>query len=371
MPTTNPDLLIGFYLRNNRWAKWRALAAETTFLALALLAFAVFGLWVIDPVWARILDAKASWGQTIPAMLIGASAGIALLIRAALARQSLAEQQSQDWLAAMPIAATLRRAARGRRVWVETLLAAVFVLVLLAWAASRVENPSSALLLACSIGTICGLALVSVLAERRQVQALGQTMPRTRAVAVNIAQGTQGLRLLGAALEPATARLPRSAPWVAFSFLLFPPSTPIIAVLGLVLMFTALALALDLVGHWHTRYIADQYWLAAQPLAAQQLFGAYLPYLFRRNSVFILSFGCCVYALGAPPYFAAASSVLLAVVVGDALLCGFATRRQPERFSLLLIVHLVINLAIFQVFPPALPLVWMACAISAWRKGLG
>jgi len=67
--------------------------------------------------------------------------------------------------------------------------------------------------------------------------------------------------------------------------------------------------------------------------------------------------------------FALALTVMLAAAVADAVLCGFATRRAPGRFPMLLILHGVIVVATTQVLPPALPLVWLGCAFTAWRQG--
>ncbi len=367
----NPDLLVRAYLRSNRLAQWRARAAETAFSALALATFAGFALWVCDALWTRALAADAPWAQALPAGLIGLVVTVATIFRARNRGRQLAREHAADWLAAMPMDATTRQHARRRLVGADTAGMLLLALATLGWAWLRADSPAPALGLALGLGSLAGGAIVALMPGARSEPADANAQSRERGSVVAIATGTTGLRLLGAALEPAAARLPRSAPWVAFVFLLFPQSTPVIAVPGLVLLFTALTLALDLVGHWRARYLADQAWLAAQPLRPLRLFTAYIPYLFRRSSILCLLFGGCMHALGAPLLFALALSLLLAAAVADAVLCGFATRRTPARFSLLLITHGVIIVATTQVLPPALPLVWLGCAISAWRQGQG
>ena len=365
----NPDLLVRDFLRRNRWAQWRERAGETAFSALALAAFAAFALMVGDALWTRMLAANAPWARPLPAALIGLLLAAALIGRAYSRGRRLAREHAADWLAAMPLAAASRQYARRLLVVTDITLLLLGILATLVWAWLRADQAAPLLLVALAMGGLAGAAVVALMPGARSEPAGVGLQGRERASAVAIADGTQGLSLLGAALEPAAARLPRSAPWVAFAFLLFPQSTPLIAVPGLVLLFTALTMALDLVGHWHARYLADQAWLAAQPLLPRKLFAAYLPYLFRRTLILSLLFGGCVHALGAPLLFALGLGLLLAAVVADAVLCGFATRRRPARFALLLILHGVILVAATQVLPPALPLVWLGCAISAWRQG--
>jgi hypothetical protein len=195
-------------------------------------------------------------------------------------------------------------------------------------------------------------------------------MAQRRASAVSIASGTSGLALLGAALEPAIARVPRSAPWVAGGFMLLPPSTPLLALPALILLVSAASLALDLIAHWRTRYLADQAWLAAQPLPPARLLGAYLTPLAKRGSLLALVFGACLHALGAPALFSWVLALALWLLLADAVLCAFATRLTPWRFPLLLLLHATALVASAQVLPPALPLILLACGVSAWRRGL-
>ena len=158
-------------------------------------------------------------------------------------------------------------------------------------------------------------------------------------------------------------------PWVALAFILFPPSTPMVGVFGLMLLLTSLALALDLIGHWRQRYLADAAWLAAQPLPPARLLGAYRNTLLRRAGWLVLLFGACLHALGAPGLFALALALLLAGALADGVLCAYATRTQPQRYPLLLMLHGVSMFAAFQVLPPAAPLIFAACLGQAWRKG--
>ena len=140
-------------------------------------------------------------------------------------------------------------------------------------------------------------------------------------------------------------------------------------VAALILLFTALSASLDLVVHWRARFLADQAWLAAQPLPARQLFGAYRGYLIRRSLPWSLAFGICLFAIGAPLLAASLLALALLTAVFDAILCGYATRLVPWRFPLLLMLHGLIVVSTLQVLPPALPVAVVACAVAAWRRG--
>lgn len=366
-PTLSPDRLIREFLHRNRWEEWRAHGAESLFTALASAGFAGFALWVIDPLWSRLLAPDSPWMRTAPAMLLAAAAALTLVWRAKRQHQALAQAQCDDWLAAMPIAPTLRAWARRREVALSSALALAGMLALLAWVSLRIGQvvlPIASIALAAGIGGAIGAALPAAPARPADT-----SKARPRAVAVAIAPGTTGLALLGAALEPVAARLPRSAPWVALAFMLFPPSTPLIAVFGLMLLFTSLALALDLIVHWRARYLADVAWLAALPLASRRLLGAYRRPLLRRGGTLVLLFGACMHALGAPALFAASLAVLLAAAMLDAVLCAYATRGQPSRYPLLLMLHGASVFATVQVLPPAAPLIYAAGLWQAWRKG--
>jgi hypothetical protein len=245
----------------------------------------------------------------------------------------------------------------------------LMALALLCWARWRSAEPAAELSLALSLGLTSGALVALFLPPGVQTHGAIAAERNTRRAALPVPDNVAGLRLLGAALEPIAARLPKSAVWVAGSFLLFPPSTPLIAVLALLALFTALSLAIDLIGHWRARYLLDLQWLAAEALQPRRLFAAYLPWLVRRGLLLSLIVGCCIYALGAPPVFALALAATLVAALADALLCGFATRKSPARYPIVLTLHSVILLATTQVLPPALPLVWLACGWSAWRKG--
>ncbi len=367
VPALSPDRLVLEFLRRNRWDEWRARAAESMFMALATAGFAGFALWVIDPLWPRLLAPDSPWMRTAPALLLATATALALVWRAHRLRHALAQAQRDDWLAAMPIAPALRARARRRVVALASAAVSAITLMLLGWVSLRIGHvvlPVASM----AVAAVTGGVLAAILPAARIRQGDPSQM-RPRAVAVAIAPGTTGLALLGAALEPVAARLPRSAPWVALAFMLFPPSTPLIAVFGLMLLFTSLALALDLIAHWRIRYLADAAWLAALPLEARHLLGAYRRPLLRRGGTLVLLFGACLHALGTPALFAAALALLLAGALLDAVLCAYATRGQPSRYSLLLMLHGASVFATVQVLPPAAPLIFAVCLWQAWRKG--
>ena len=369
MPATpsNPDRLILDFLWRNRWDEWRARAAESLFLALASAAFAGFALWLADPLWPRLLAHDSPWMRTAPAMLLALATALALVWRARRLSHALAQAQRDDWLAAMPIAPAVRAQARRRVVARASATTSAGTLILLGWVSLRtghVALPVASIAVAAVSG-----GLLAALLPAAHVKQADLARGRARAVAVAVLPATRGLALLGAALEPVAARLPRSAPWVALAFMLFPPTTPLIAVFGLMLLFTSLALALDLIAHWRARYLADAAWLAALPLSPRRLLGAYRRPLLRRGGTLVLLFGACMHALGAPALFAAGLALLLAAAMLDAVLCAYATREQPSRYPLLLMLHAASVFATIQVLPPAAPLIYAACLWQAWRKG--
>jgi hypothetical protein len=365
----NPDLLVDHYTRANRVADWRARTGELAFQLAAGGAFLGAGLWAADGLWSVLLDPRAAWARPMSLALIAAVCALAIVLRSRSMRQSLARQHSGDWLAAQPISWSTRRHARRRRTLTRACATVLATMLLIGYAVVRSENAGSLLSLALAAGCIAGLALAAMLPESYRSSTLTAWAPPTRASAVSVPAQTAGLAILGAALEPMTARMPKTAPWLALSFLLFPPSTPLIALPALILLFTALSASLDLVVHWRQRFLADQAWLAAQPLPARQLFGAYGPWLVRRALPWSLAFGICLFAIGAPPLAAAALALALLTALFDAILCGYATRMLPWRFPLLLMLHGLVVLSTLQVLPPALPLVVGACALTAWRQG--
>lgn len=367
MPATSPDLLQRHFEWRNRLADWRARAGESVFVALASLAFLAFALLLADPHWSGVLRSDAAWARPLPALLAGLALAAALLSVTHSRRGTLAREQRSDWLAAMPVAPAVRRRARATVVARAAAASTLLLLALLAWAALRANAPSMALLASLAGGALLASLLARWTPERGRAR---ETAHRARAVAVAVPPGTRGLALLGAALEPAVARLPKGAPWVAGAFILLPPSTPAIAIPALLLLFSAASMAFDLVAHWRARYLADQAWLAALPMAPARLFAAYVPTLLRRGTVLCLLVGGCLHLLGAPALFAWLLALALWLALADAVLCAFATRLTPTRFPLLCMLHASVLLASTQVLPPALPLLYAACAVQAWRQGL-
>jgi hypothetical protein len=362
----NPDLLLHRYLWRNRAERWRAQTAESVFTAIAAAAFIGFGLWMADPLWARLLRSDVAWARPLPAALLALMLAAALALRALGQRRALAGSERDDWLAALPIAVALRRDGRRRRIAMASALTSAGIILISAWAAIRVEQAAIALLAALTAGAAIGALASWFLPEG--APAAG-ALQRLRAVAVAVPPGTRGLALLGAAMEPAVARLPRGAPWMAGFFMLLPPSTPAVAIPGLIVLITALTLAFDLIAHWRTRFLGDQVWLSAQPLPPARLLRAYLPVLAKRATLLALVIGACLHALGAPMLFAWGLALVIWLLLADAVLCAYATRLAPWRFPLLLMLHAAALAASTQVLPPALPIVFGACAWTAWRRG--
>lgn len=366
---SNPDLLAEHYHWTNRWSEWRARSGETLFQVLAGFAFLGFILWLSDHGWNSLLHAGAFWTQPWAALVIGMLVLIGFSVQSRRARTRLARQQSDDWLAALPLPQTFRAVANRHQVGLHTLITTLLALLLLLWARARSADAAPEFSLALAFGIAAGGLIAARSSVVGRVRHADRGLSTCGRAAVPVPDHVSGLGLLGAALEPVSARLPKTAAWVAGSFLLFPPSTPLVALFALLVFFTTLSLSIDLITHWRARYRVDLLWLASEALLPRRLFAAYLPWLVRRGLVYSLVAGCCFYAFGAPPLLAVALTLGLAAMLADALLCGFATRKLPTRFPLLLTLHGVILMATLQAFPPVLPLVWLGCGWSAWRKG--
>jgi hypothetical protein len=364
--TANPELLLHRHVWSNRVQHWRAQAAESAFTALAAAAFIGFGLWIADPLWPRLLRSDAAWARPLPAALLALTLAAALGLRALGQRRALAASERDDWLAALPIAPALRRHARRRRIAIASALSAGLLAALGAWAAARAEQPAIAVLAALAVGAAMGALASWFLPEGAAAAAV---LARPRAAAVAVPPGSRGLALLGAALEPAVARLPRGAPWMAAFFLLLPPSTPAIAIPVLIVLITAITLTFDLIAHWRSRFLGDQLWLNTQPLLPARLLRAYLPALAKRGTLLALVIGACLHALGAPALVAWGLALAIWLLLADAVLCAYATRLAPWRFPMLLMLHGATLAASAQVLPPALPIALGACAWTAWRRG--
>ncbi len=363
----NPDLLAAHFERLNLIAAWRARLDEALFQILAALAFVGFGLWLMDSWWQLLLSSQTPWAQPWPSALLGMLVCAGFLMQARRFHAQMLKQHQGDWLSALPVAETQRSLARARQRAPRLLILGLAAMLLLLWASWRSPDHSTQLCLALALG-------ISVGALAGAWIPAGTTPPEAAAIgtarqSVPVPDSVSGLPLLGAALEPASARLPKTAPWIGGSFLLFPPSIPVIALLALLVLLSTLSLLIDLVSHWRARYLIDAQWLAAEALTPRRLFAAYLPPLLKRMAIAAAVVCACLHAIGAPLLMTLLVGISLIGAVADAVLCGFATRLQPRRYPLLLMLHAVLVVACLQVLPPAAPIVLLGCAISAWRRG--
>ena len=364
---TNPDLLAAHFERLNLLAAWRARLGELMFQILAMLAFLAFGLWLMDGWWKALLSDQAPWTRPWPSLLLGTLVCAGFLMQARQLQARMLARHQGDWLSTLPVTDAQRGHARARQRAPRLLIAGLAALMLLLWASWRSPDHSTQLCLALALGISVGaLAGAWIPAGTTPPAAAANVAARQ---SVPVSDSVSGLPLLGAALEPAAARLPKTAPWIGGSFLLFPPSIPVIALLALLVLLSTLSLLIDLVSHWRARYLLDAQWLAAEALTPRRLFAAYLPPLLKRTAIAAAVVCACLHAIGAPLLMTLLVGISLIAAVADAVLCGFATRLQPRRYPLLLMLHAVVVTACLQVLPPAAPLVLLACAIGAWRKG--
>lgn len=363
---SSPDLLQLRYRIANRWSEWRQYPSQSVFVAVAGLALVALALALSDPWWRWLLDPRAPWARSPVNAAPGVALALLLMAQAWRNRSRLLEQHRHDWLAALPIAPACRQHARHRRVLLHTLATMGLILALLGWA--RLRTGASTLLLLLAAGTILGGLGAALLPEWRwRARRSAARLARLPAVANKLR--ASGMALLGAALETPAGRLARSAPWAAGGFLLLPPSMQMLGILVVFVLISALAMIGNLITHWRTRYLHDQQWLAAQPLAPPRLLLAYLPRLGRECSLWLLLVGASLVAFGAPWPWALAVALLLGLVGADAVLCTYATRKRPARFPLLLALHGLVVVGALQTLPPLAPLAALACVWTAWRLG--
>jgi hypothetical protein len=365
----SPDRLASSFDAQNRWADWRADLAQSLFLSFAAAATLAFVLFALQPIWPSVFARAAPWGGMRTASGLGVLVALACVAWARQYARRLALQHQRDWLAALPIPAQARQRHRQQRGLLQIGWRAGLALALLLWGAATAGGLQSMLLACLAAGLGVGVLLSIPATKIDAVRLVGREAVRPLAAAVRIKAETRGLALLGAAIEPAVARLPRSARWVAFALFLVPVGMPLVGILVLVLFLGALGLAVDLLRHWRERYLIDLAWLAALPLPGRRLLLAYVPFLLRRALPLIGVVGASLYAMGAPAWFALLAGLLLAAALAHAVVCSYAARLSRRRFALLLSTQYLILFASVQVLPLALPLVLLLCVGHAWRLG--
>lgn len=365
----SPDRLQQVFAWQNRINDWRALGAQSVFLGVAGGAFVVMFLMIADPFWSRLLAANSPWAREHVSGILALMLAITVATLARRRAHNLALLQRSDWLAALPIDPQIRQDFRRRSSVLHLALNVAAALLLLAWGQFRSNSGAYVfaplLALGCAAGLLLGWRSANVRLRCGQIE----PMQRPLAAAIKIVPGTEGLDLLGAAIEPGLARLPRSARWVAFALLLLPVGMPLMAIFVIVLLIGSLGQSVDLIRHWRERYRIDLRWLAAQPLAPRRLLGAYLRPMTRRALLLDLIFAASVLAAGAPLWFATMAALVLATAMAHAILCSYATRDTQRGFTLLMSTHYLCMFATAQILPFVLPIAALACALHAWRRG--
>jgi len=361
------DRLQQRFIRLNRWNDWKADLSQGLFHAAAAVAFLSLCAWFFEDQWLRVLNALASMRGAFTLVSLAALSAIVLIVGGRIKHAALARAHASDWLAAMPIVTAQRQRFRRHQVRQTQLLQIALCMIAAGGGIWRADASMSPWMWSVLSGIVLGLVITHLISIRA-VALASPASKRPLAAAVNIAPGTHGLRLLGAAIEPAIARLPRSARWMAGAMLLLPVGVPATAILIIALLMGSLGLSIDLLKHWRERYRIDRGWLAAQPLPARRLFGAYLPYVLPRAGLLVAVFGLSIATAGAPAWFAVMAAVGLFTALAHAALCTYATRECEHQFPLLMSIHYVAMVAIVQVIPPALPVIVIACCTHAWRR---
>lgn len=367
----DPDTLAQRYARRNRVALWRGRLPELIFLlAVSLLALAAL-LYGAGPYWPALLGEGARWNTPRNGILAAVLCCAAMWMALRQRWQRHRAQQQTDWLAALPIAPDTRHRHAVRHAHLHLLIhaaAGVLALLWIAWRAPGTIAPFwLGLLVALLVAALCAPLAVPRTAGASTISvsaASAERRARTR-----IPAKASGLKLLGHALEPLAARLPRSAWAVGLGCLMVPVGSGLWTIVGLVGGFSALGLARDLVSDWRSRFLADQAWLAALPLSAPRLFAAYLPTLASRAAMLGLLLAAALHALSVPRAYAGLGAFVLITAIGHGILTGYATRRRPRAFALWMALHYVGLFGCLQVLPPALPIVLAALLLWLWRRG--
>ncbi len=350
----SPDQL-ALRLQVGNWiAARRALSGESLFLVAAMTAFGAIALVVIIQPLAHL---KARVDQLPDWLAVALAALVGLVSASTVLRNSirLTRHQASDWLCALPITQAQRmqfRRQHALRLGLVAALPGFLLLAFLGW-----PSPVLPLVALSAYSPGAWLALAYTPRARRGV-------PRRSAAQVRDATG---LNILGASLEPASARWPHTARFAAASLLLVPMGSGPLLVIALLLTATCLRAWLDLMAHYSERLTESAAWLSAQPLQPVRLLWCFMPTLLRRSAL-LMAVPLLGIALSPAPLalLPAAAAATLSTV--HAILLIHVERWHPVRRQTMAAVHLIALVLFAQIWLPIAFLAWAIFILLLWRR---
>lgn len=378
------------YAWRNRWARLCRERAQSGMHAAALLALVLL---LGVPAW----NSRAGWGAAIDSALQQWPTAIWLAAVALmtgrftatwLARRAAARH---DWLAALPVARSLRRRRVRDAVLLQAGVFAVFGAMLLSASDGEARTHAffaiaiaTSLLLAWPLSwwrarSAAGDAAKAAVpfrpdtadtpvdpASRSQARASSRSHQTWSSV---IADRGAGRLWRWQRLACGVALHGRTLAWGALAWLAVPMSGGVgaLVVVGGVGISVAL-----LAGAWRRSLAVipqAQRWLEAQPIASERLLRAIWAVPALVLAVAIAAVACVLIALGTP---ALAAFAALALFAFGALqfAATAAERRRPARIALTFVVHVALLVGMLQAFPiAALPL-WVVQMTLLLRRAL-
>lgn len=353
--SSSPDLLSQRLHFRNWLDERRSAPAESVFLLTAGLSFAGIAVWALAPGLARLKSVVAAlpdWLAIAAAAVLGASAVLTVLQRHA----QLTQLQRGDWLAAQPIAATVRARFRHDQARLRGWLSALPGVALCAYVGW--PNP----MLATAALAAAAIAIPLALARKPRERPY-----RDQRSAASV-RGASGLGILGASLEPAAARWPHTARFAAASLLLVPMGSGPVLVVALLLIATSLRALVDLIAHFAERLTESEVWLGAQPLAPQRLLAAFAPTLARRSALLLTIPLLALAASPAPLAWWPVAAVAAVLGTLHAVLLTHAERHHPILRRMRGAAHVVLLLLAAQILPPLALVAWLTVLFQLWRR---
>lgn len=369
-----PDSLWHRYRWQNRLHALRAQGLESLFSGIAWAAFLALALFVLDPHWTKVFGYQAAWAHPATGLAVFFLVILAAVHRLVRGLRACWQKMRSDWLSALPIAPPLRLQHARRQVHRKWLGWAGLGALLLAWAAIRAPVARSSVFLALCASLASLLLIAPWVLQRTRLETNPEEValprvPRSSGAPVPVAVSMQGLKILGCVLQKGTVQVPRIAWVLGIGLLSLPMGSGAWVVLGVVLEFWVLALAMDSVTRWRLHWVANRRWLAVQPLTPARMFASYRRFWFWRVLMLGALSAGAGQMLGIPFAFLLGGILVLWMGMAHAVCVGYATGRNPGAYLRWLILHYALFLGCLQAMPPLLPMLWLVLVLWLWRRG--
>jgi len=344
----------------NRYAQVRNAPAQPLFHAFAYAVLAAFLVpWLFSELADNAPAIRAAISHKPFAACLVATAMFAWQqMRAGTVR---AVTRREGWLAAQPV--TIDTWRRNARYHVAALCAMQLAVLSLLGLALRVS-------LQMFLGAAACAVLAGLLALAWPGGAPGSARLHRRVAPVSATASTGAGRMWRWQLQEARAVFgPRRFSSMIFVLLLIPGNSPLQVALFSVLAGLA---GLLLAAAWMRSVLVlvqAQQWLQVQPVHARRLLGAWLLLPAAIGLLALLVLALALSTLGVTKFIVPASLCVF-VLASLAMGCVAAERRRPWRIPLGLVVQLLLLVAVFQVFPPALAICYPAQLAWLVRRSL-